>query len=194
MTSLKIIAIAGLGLLTAVAATPLTAQTEAEAEQAPAQADGPAEGQASVPADLPAPICHVEAIEIAADAPMQLQAACGTHGLLLGPVSTFSVSANGDLNAMLVDVTYQGKRRLLMLSLGDDGFPTLQNVTGQIARLAGKGPMSGIDDIDVDLTNFASAGTVMVNRVTAEGQAEAATSEIDLGEQITAEQARQAAQ
>ena len=190
MTSLKIIAIAGLGLLTAVAATPLTAQTEAEGGQAPAQADGPA----SVPVDLPAPICHVESVEIAADAPMQLQAACGTHGLILGPVSTFSVSTNGDLNAMLVDVTYQGKRRLLMLSLGDDGFPTLQNVTGQIARLAGKGPMSGIDDVDVDLTNFASAGTVMVNRVTAEGQAEAATSEIDLGEQITAEQARQAAQ
>jgi len=169
-------AVVGLALL--ASALPASAQSET----------------ASAPqAEAPKHICELQSVDLAQGAAQELHAICGDRGLVLGPVSEFSVLANDNLNTMLVDVQYQGDRRILLLSIGKDGLPMVENLTGQIARAAGKGPMSAIDDVTVDLTGFASDGAIAVKRKAGDkeqGGTEAQIRQISVGQQLALEQAR----
>jgi hypothetical protein len=51
----------------------------------------------------------------------------------------------------------------LLLSQGADRLPLLEDISGQIALAAGRGPMSDIGDVTVNLKEFAGAGRISVH-------------------------------
>lgn len=92
-----------------------------------------------------------------------LFALCGGRVALLGEADEYSAVVNEELGAVLVDLRRHGTRRVLMVSLQGEGRPLLlEDVSGQIAMEAGKGPMSSIDDVEIEIAGFAAEGTITV--------------------------------
>jgi hypothetical protein len=106
--------------------------------------------------------CVVSSIPGEADGAETLVANCRGQGLILGRATEYRTFVNPSLNATVVDIRLGSDRRVLLLSLGKDGRPLLENISGEIARVAGKGPMSTIADVGVDFGGFARDGNVAV--------------------------------
>lgn len=157
-----------------------------------ALAASPAAAQEAPPvvADDATSPCRVAAIDGGERRPRELRASCREYGLMLGPVSEYQVIASESLEATLVDARLGGDRRVLLLSIQMDGQPPLiEDLTGQIARAAGRGPMSAIDGVELDFKSFAQAGTIGV-RGRPEDVGEARADTINLSEQIARERSR----
>lgn len=154
------------------------------AAQGPALEPGLAEG--SVPERSP---CVVTAREMPDREVQLVHAACGARGLILGPATQYRVFHNQDLQAALIEMQLGGERRVLLLSLQEDGSPLLENLNGQIAVAAGLGPMSELEGIDLDWAGFAQRGAIGVRGRAAAGGAMRAET-LDLGTQIAAERSR----
>lgn len=117
-----------------------------------------------------------------------LVANCNGQGILLGAADQYDVRTNKALGAVVVDIRYHGARRMLLISPRADGQPLLEDISGEIAMKAGKGPTSSIEDVGVDTASFASDGSVAVK-----ASAGGASGSIDLGRQIATERIREAA-
>jgi hypothetical protein len=63
-------------------------------------------------------------------------------------------------------MTLGSERRILLLSLGSDGRARMQDISGDVARNAGKGVMASISDVSVDIGGFAADGTIAVQPAT----------------------------
>jgi len=122
----------------------------------------------------------------------ELFAKCGEHALALGPVSDFKTVSNVDLGATLVDARHGGERRLLLLTIQEGGRPLVEDLSGQIALAAGRGPMSSIADVEIDLESFAQNGDMDV-RQQAEKQSRK-IGRIDLRQQVVRERDRRMAE
>lgn len=118
-----------------------------------------------------------------------LVASCNGHPVLLGAADQYDIRTNKALGAVVVDLWHGGARRVLLVSAGPDGGPLVEDLNGEIALHAGKGPMAPIEDVEVDTSGFASEGSVSVQN--SSGAVSAAS--IDLGPQIAAVQAGTAA-
>jgi hypothetical protein len=130
-------------------------------------------------------ICRVYTVDAATGGAKELRASCNGRGFLLGSVSAFDVVNNKDLSAMLVDARLGDQRRILMLSVQGEQ-PLVENLTGQIALIAGRGPMSDLSGVDLDLSRFANAGVVGVRGQPEKGKL-AKGGDVDLGQQISRE-------
>lgn len=126
------------------------------ASPAAAQPASPANGES------PSQHCRVYTVERIEGPAQELRADCRGRGVILGPATAFTVIANERLNASLVDMQFQTERRVWLLSMGADGLPLLEDISGQIALAAGRGPMSEIGDIVVNAGEFASTGRIAV--------------------------------
>ena len=113
------------------------------------------------PATL-SPFCRVFAFEDAKDKPKLLHAKCPGGGLVLGRATAFEAVSNEELKATLVDAYLGTSRRVLLLTVQDDGKGFAEDLTGQIARTAGRGPMSNIDGVELDFKQFALTGDIGV--------------------------------
>ena len=82
-------------------------------------------------AQLPAKSCKSLSGRRTGGAPSMLLAVCGGQGLALGPVTEFEVIESKALRATLVDVRFRSRRRVLMLTVGEDGAPVLEDLTGR---------------------------------------------------------------
>ncbi len=87
----------------------------------------------------------------------------------LGQASAFELVTSKDPNAVLVDVRLGDQRRILMLSIPGEQ-PLVEDLTGQLALAAGRGPMSGIDGVELDLGRFAQTGVVGLRAPPVEGR------------------------
>jgi len=168
-----------LGWGAALLSTPASAQSPA-----PQPAAGDAQPQS-------ARVCWVLALQDAKDKPQQLRAVCNNRVLFLGPVTTFQATENQALKAELIDSYFGNERRVWLLTVQDDGQTLREDLTGQIARAAGRGPMSRIDGIQIDVTQFAQTGEVGVLGPPEE-RAGARADKIELAEQIALERSRRA--
>jgi hypothetical protein len=113
--------------------------------------------------------CQVVALDAAEGQAGQVFAGCRGLGLFLGQADVFEVHTYPALPATLVDVRRGGERRLLLISFPRDDAPLVEDLTGQIARLAGRSAMSAIDGVEVDLATFARDGVVEVRSGGARG-------------------------
>ena len=132
----------------------------------------------------PAPICKLIERSFEEDARPQLVASCRTRGFMLGPADSYEVHQNHALEAAIIDLTWGGERRVIMISFPGGEEPLLEDITATLARSAGRGAMGSLDGVAVDLSAFAAEG-----RVTASDPA-VKSGEINLGQQIAAETAR----
>lgn len=78
---------------------------------------------------------------------------------------------------------------MLLLTFQEDGQPLSEDLTGQIALMAGRGPMSGIDGVELDLKAFAKSGEIGLQPAP-QDRGRARADRINLGEQIAFERAR----
>lgn len=92
-----------------------------------------------------------------------IYANCHGRGLVLGRATAYRVFSNPALNATVVDIRLGSERRVLLLSLGKDGRPLLEDISGDIAMAADKGPMGGIASVAVDFDSFANDATLGVH-------------------------------
>jgi len=106
--------------------------------------------------------CQVYAVDGAREGVKNLLASCGGQGVLLGPVAEFATFDNEELGATLIDLQRNGERRVLLLSLQPDGRSLVEDLTGQIALAAGRGPMSAIDGVELGLEDFSRTGEISV--------------------------------
>lgn len=106
--------------------------------------------------------CRVFAFDAPGGDVKDLRAGCGGHGLILGPVTSFEAIANEALQATLVDMHLGSSRRVVLLTMPADGQPLLEDLTGQLALAAGRGPMSELEGVELDLKAFARTGEVGV--------------------------------
>jgi hypothetical protein len=150
-----------------------------------------AQETAPVRSDLDSNLCQVFAAGKPTDQFKELRANCGGQGLLLGSITSFEAIPNDTLGATLVDARLGGYRRVLLLSRQPDGTPLAEDLTGQIALAAGRGPMSEIDGVELDLKAFALTGEVGV-RGRPEDAGRRKTEQIGLAPQVALERARQA--
>lgn len=142
-----------------------------------------------VPSDK---VCAVFAFEDAKDRPQQLRAVCKGRVLFLGPVTSFQAIENEALKAELIDVHFDNDRQIWLLTIQDDGSTLQEDLTGQIALTAGRGPMSTIDGIALDFKAFADSGQIgVLGRP--EDRARARADHIDLAQQIASARTRLAA-
>ena len=136
--------------------------------------------------------CRVYALDAPADQPRELRANCRGQGFLMGRATGFETVENESLNATLVDIRLGSSRRVLMLSIQPDGTGLVEDLTGQIALAAGRGPMSEIDGIELDLRGFERTGEIGV-RGRPQDAGSRKVDRIDLSRQITAERSRRGA-
>jgi hypothetical protein len=103
---------------------------------------------------------------------------------LLGPATAFEAIPNEALQATLVDIRLGAERRVLLVSIQPDGTPLLEDLTGQLARAAGRGPMSALDGVRLDLNRFRRDGQIgVVGLLEDRGAAKADV--VNVGQQIT---------
>lgn len=119
----------------------------------------------------------------------ELRANCRGRGLILGEASDYKVTYNEALNATLVDMRLDGERRLLLITIQDNGLPLLEDLSGQVALAAGRGPMSELDGLEIDLSQYLTDGEIAV-RPAAGGAAGEKSGVVKIGEQIALERAR----
>jgi hypothetical protein len=134
-------------------------------------------------------LCHVYAIEGAEGEPSELRANCRGQGLMLGRATEFEAVVNEGLKATLVDIRLGSARRVLLLSIQPDGSPLVEDMSGQIALAAGRGPMSEIDGVDLDLREFARSSEIGV-RGRPEDTGSGKADRINFGQQIALERSR----
>jgi hypothetical protein len=136
--------------------------------------------------------CRIVAVQELKDKPRQLHAVCRGIALRLGPVSEFESINNEALQATLIDAHIGSSRRVLLVTLQDVGRPLLEDLTGQIAFAAGRGPSSNIDGVELDFKQFATIGEIGVRgRAADDGRGKA--DRISVGPQIARERARRVA-
>jgi hypothetical protein len=159
---------------------PACAQVAAAEASVDTSQKGPPPGLVVVPDG-----CLVVASAADSDGVHELVANCAGKGLLLGRASAYEAFPNAALKAAVVDIRLGTERRVLMVSVGRDGFPVLENITTQIARAAGGGIAAGIADVDVDFRGFADSGSLAVTARSTDGGAKAIALEEQLAWQRT---------
>jgi hypothetical protein len=168
-----------------LAATPVGAQAGTPSAGEAAFADAQGRG--------PRPMCMFRTEPPSEGVPQQrLYANCGGRGLPLGPAQTYEAFANPALKATLVDLRNGEDRRILLISLGDDGVPLVEDLSGQLALAAGRGPMSELADVKLDLGRFVQHGEIGVGGGS-EDTGPARVDTINLGQQIALERSRRGA-
>lgn len=132
-------------------------------------------------------VCTVqtsEALGPAVDAAKPLVAICQSQGLLLGYADSFQVYSHNGLQAVLVDVHRGAQRRVLLVSLQNDGRPLVEDISGQLAMNAGRGPLSGLEGLQIDVGSFVRDGSVAVRGRPEENGGAVKAGRINLGQQI----------
>lgn len=165
------LAIAALLLGAAISSVPAAAQDDLSLSAAPSDQ-----------------LCKVFAVEGSRDGVEQLLASCRGHGLMLGETSGYEVVINEALQATLVDMRLDGERRILLITIQEDGEPLVEDLGGQIALAAGRGPMSALDGLEIDLSRYLTDSEIAV-RPTG-GAAGEKIGEVRIGEQIALERMR----
>lgn len=128
-------------------------------------------------------------LEPASDgSPPTLIGNCRGRGVILGPTDEYKIVRNESLGATVVDLQFAGKRRVLMLTLQDDGQVLVEDLGGQIALAAGRGPLSDIAGLTIELEGFAEDGGLAVRPGPDDSSRQVA--QLNLGQQIAAERGR----
>lgn len=167
----------------AAGALVLSAQVSAQ-ETGSSFPDAPSEK-----AKADSPVCAVWTEEEAGAPGKALLASCDGRGLALGFVDDFQVYSNANQKALIVDSKLGDGRQIWLISTQEDGVPLVEDLGSQIAVAAGRGALSGLDGVKLDLVSFVDAGVIGVVGADQDIGLESMVT-IDLGLQIAAERTK----
>ncbi len=154
---------------------------------ATAQANAQTSSAGSAPQQDPP--CRVFTVDGPDDSSRGLFAGCGGHGLMLGRTTGYEVIGNGTLKATLIDTRTGGERRVLLITIQDDGSPLVEDLGVDLAVAAGRGAMTGLEGLELDFSSFADDGTIRLRPATGAAGKDS-SGEIHIGQQIAAERVR----
>ncbi|MGC1269734.1 MAG: hypothetical protein WA842_03955, partial [Croceibacterium sp.] len=139
-------------------------------------------------------LCLVSPRPLAGEGGVTLHGLCWGTGLLLGEADRYNSSVNLRLKATVVTLERHGSTRVLLLRADPNDKPLVEDITGSLASGAGRAPWSKIDDLGVDLVNFAQNGRIGLRRGGAESGSITAnlsdSFEFDVGAHVAAENRR----
>ncbi|MCI4590400.1 hypothetical protein MOK15_09870 [Sphingobium sp. BYY-5] len=85
---------------------------------------------------------------------------CGEQAVMLGSAASYESAEHAGTGAVVAVVRRVEGTQVLMVRPGQDGGAFLENVTGDLARQAGRSVDAGLGDLSVDLSRFAEKGVV----------------------------------
>jgi hypothetical protein len=135
-------------------------------------------------------LCYVFTVDAVAGGPKELRASCKGHGFIFGGTTEYHVVTNDTLKTVVIDNRFGSERHVMLIAVGDDGQPHAEDITGDLAHAAGRGVMSGLRGLDVNLDGFASSGAIAVSP-SAGDTAPAKNGQVDIGHHMAAEAVRQ---
>lgn len=106
--------------------------------------------------------CAIGASKVGDEKLLRIRAACAGTSVFLGEAENFKVFHNPSSQASLVELTSTNIDRVLLLRPDDNGQPIIEDLTGDLASLAGQVPWSGADNIVIDYGKFSSLGLISV--------------------------------
>lgn len=129
---------------------------------------GLAAGQLERPQVQPA--CFVHTMPSAAPAsdaarvtgPSTLLASCSGAGVVLGEADSYRVHYNPASGALVVSIERGERTRIMLLQRDADGQLAIEDITGDLAVAAGRGPTSGLRGASIDFAGFARDGVIAV--------------------------------
>lgn len=143
----------------------------------------PAGGMAQSPAS---PLCRAVEGPLDGSAVKSLTVACGQAGLSLGQVDAFELIQLPALRAAVVVTSFDRARRVWLVTIEGDRELGLEELTGTIARAAGRGTSMRLDGLEFDVgpgaTGRLTASVMSVRNRTDGG---GASSEIDLAAMVS---------
>lgn len=158
--------VAGLGSALAAAVLALTGGSPAQAQDAVGEAR-------AVPGGAVAAVCVVQPFAPSAGAEVversdvssqggMLLAYCGGAGVVLGEMDRYRSFAHQGTGAVVVEIEYQGRRRVMLLERDADGQLVVENIEGALAVAAGRTPTGGLRAVATDYARFARDGVIAV--------------------------------
>lgn len=98
--------------------------------------------------------------------------ACWSRAVSLGKADKFSSSYNPDTRGTVAVLETGAGRKVLLISPAADNSPVVEDITRDLAKLAGRYRDAGLNGLSVDLSRFATDGTLSLTNggITAETQ------------------------
>jgi hypothetical protein len=99
---------------------------------------------------------------------------CWSRAVPLGKADRFSSSYNPGTRATAVVMESAGRIGVVLISPTADNAPLVENVTGDLAKLAGRYAEAGLEGLSVDLAHFATDGVLSLANGSTTGAARSA--------------------
>lgn len=101
-----------------------------------------------------APVCEAGVGPLEEGGEAYLRVACGGKGVILGQVDDYQLVQLPSLGSTVALTTLEGSRRAWLIMKDDKGDLALEEITGTIARLAGRGARRDIDGLELDFSQI----------------------------------------
>ena len=105
--------------------------------------------QAQSQTDGSSNVCEAAEVVLAEGIETELQIACGTAAVMLGRTDSHELIQLPSLNAAVALTVRQGTRRAWLVMKDPDGSLALEEITGTLARIGGRGARRDIDGMDI---------------------------------------------
>ena len=132
----------------------------------------------------PSPLCRSFERTYGNDDRPMLHVSCGEAGAVLGAADDHRLYGLPALKAAVIVTVFNGERRVWLVMDGDDGTLAVEELSGTIARAAGRGASGRLDDLEFGFGSDAPGrqnAAVMSFRNRGEG---GGAGEIDIGQLI----------
>lgn len=126
-------------------------------------------------ATIAAPV-QCEIVPQTVDAQQLLIGQCGKNAVMIGQAKSFESAANAATGSAVVVIRDPDATRVFLVSRGAAENALLEDITPDLARLGGRAPSSGLGDLSVDLSQFASDGSVLLTDASGKAQRSAGAS------------------
>ncbi len=116
----------------------------------------------AVAQDTPPPpslaLCEAEVPAVSAVAEPSLVATCGKQSFPLGPIDSFRVVDLPHLGSSLVVTSKDGERRIWLLIGLDAGVFVREDISGVVARSAGRGASRNLKGLEIEIDGKGAEG------------------------------------
>ena len=96
-------------------------------------------------------VCEASVAPLEEGGEAYLQVVCGTRGVILGQVDAHELIQVPSLRAAVAVTTLGGTKRAWLIMVNDDESVALEEITGTIARLGGRGARRDITGLDIEI-------------------------------------------
>lgn len=139
------------------------------------------------------PLCRAFQSAPASDGPELLYVACGAAGAVLGAADSYQLIQLPALKAAVAVTELHGSRRAWLVMRDDERSLSVEEITGTIARIAGRGASFNIDGLDLDFGPASTGQLTATIMSSKKGEAAQSAGAIDLAQLVARSRSLRAA-